>query len=85
MFCEINCGALTAGGASELALRNFFIERGHQCAVINNGIRDGLAIGNGQFYRYLKPNENSARANYDYVYNLMCVREDTGLFPLAML
>ena len=85
VFCEINCGALAAGGASELALRNFFTERSYRCAVVNNGIRDGLAIGSGQFYRYLKPNENSARANYDYVYNLMFVREDAGLFPLAML
>ena len=81
VICELSRGALAADGASENALRDFFVARGYRCAVINNECSQGLALGGGRFYRYLHPDEASAVLGYPYVYNLLFVREGAGVFP----
>ncbi len=80
VFCEINRGALHAGGSSEEEIRRFFVDNGYRCAVVNNGL-PGLALGEATFYHYLSPNAASAHPDNIYVYNLMFVREEAGLYP----
>ena len=84
VFCEINAGALQANGSSEAQIRGFLAEHGYRCAVINNGF-PGLRLGEADYYRYLGTNEPSAQPDNSYVYNLMFVREESGLYPQAAL
>ena len=84
VFCEVNSGALAAGGTSEAELRRFFTERGYRCAVVSNDL-PGLALPDNRFYRVLADDEASALPDNAYVYNLMFVRADAGLYPAASL
>ena len=83
VICECNCGPLMAAGASEWMLRRFFDERGYTCAILNNGM--GMDLRGGEYYRYLRQNEESAARDFGYVYNLMFVREESGLYPDPVL
>jgi hypothetical protein len=83
ILCECNRGALKAAGASEWMLRNFFRERGYACAVLNNGAEMDLA--GGEYYRYLRADEESVPPGYRYVYNFMFVHEGSGLYPSPIL
>jgi FkbM family methyltransferase len=83
VICECNRGALMAAGVSEWMLRRFFDERGYNCAVVNNGM--GLDLGGGEYYRYLRADEESAPRDFGYVYNLMFVRAGSGLYPAPYL
>jgi FkbM family methyltransferase len=85
VICEINWGALLLAGTTEADIRNFFETRGYRCAAINVGEADsGLDLGGGRFYRYLELNEFvSDRCRY--VFNLMCVRAGSGLYPADFL
>jgi FkbM family methyltransferase len=83
VVCERNLGALMAVGASEWDLRRFFDERGYTCAVLNNGA--GIPLGGGEYYRYLRADEESAPPEHGYVYNLMFVRDGSGLYPSPVL
>lgn len=83
VICECHRGVLRAAGASEWSLRDFFGDRGYACAVINNGMEMNLA--GGKYYRYLKSDEESAPLDFGYVYNLMFVREGSGLYPSPVL
>ena len=84
VFCEINVGALQANGSSEAQIRHFLAERGYRCAVVNNGL-PGLRLNTANYYRYLGTNEPSAQPDNSYVYNLMFVREESGLYPQPAL
>ena len=84
VICEINTGALTAGGTSEYEIREFFRQHAYRCAVINNGL-PGLKLDNALYYRYLRHEEASSAADNTYVYNLMFIREDSDLYPLPAL
>jgi FkbM family methyltransferase len=83
VICEINRNVLMAAGASEGMLRRFFDERGYACAVLNNGVQ--MPLGGGEYYRYLRTDEESAPPEYAYVYNLMFVRPGCGLYPKPLL
>jgi FkbM family methyltransferase len=83
VICEHNIGALLATGESEWTLRRFFDERGYACAVLNNG--EQMPLGGGEYYRYLRTDEESAPPGYEYVYNLMFVRPGCGLYPDPLL
>jgi FkbM family methyltransferase len=83
VICEYHRGAQTAAGASEEMLRHFFDERGYACAVLNNGAQ--IPLGGGEYYRYLRTDEESAPPEYRYVYNLMFVRPGSGLYPEPLL
>lgn len=83
VICECHRGVLRAAGASEWTLRDFFTKRGYACAVINNGM--GMDLGGGRYYRYLRPEEASAPLDFGYVYNLMFVRDGSGLYPSPVL
>jgi FkbM family methyltransferase len=85
MVCEVNRGALATGGATERDLRFFFETRGYRCAVINIGEEDvGLDMRGASFYRYLAADE-FVREDLGYVFNLMCVRAGSGLYPADSL
>jgi FkbM family methyltransferase len=85
VICEINRDALERGGASERDIRLFFESRGYRCAAVNVGAPDsGLDLGGGHFYRYLPPDE-FASDKCRYVFNLMCVRAGSGLYPADFL
>lgn len=66
-----------------MVLARFFGDRGYACAVINSGMEMNLA--GGKYYRYLKSDEESAPLDFGYVYNLMFVREGSGLYPSPVL
>jgi FkbM family methyltransferase len=83
VICEYNRGLLLAAGASEWILRDFFRDRGYACAVINNG--QAMDLAGGKYYRYLKPEEESTPPDFAYVYNLMFVRNGSGLYPSPFL
>jgi FkbM family methyltransferase len=83
VICENNGAALMAAGASEWTLRRFFDERGYACAVLNNGAQ--MPLGGGEYYRYLRTDEESTPPGYGYVYNLMFVRPGCGLYPEPLL
>jgi FkbM family methyltransferase len=83
IICEVNRGALMAAGASEGMLRRFFDERGYACAVLNNG--EQMPLGGGEYYRYLRADEESAPPEHHNVYNLMFVRPGSGLYPKPLL
>lgn len=83
VICECNRGALAVSGMSEWDLREFFYERGYACAVVNNGV--GIELGGGSFYRYLARYESSAPVDHRYVYNLMFVRHESGLYPSPIM
>jgi FkbM family methyltransferase len=85
VICEINRGALAKGGAGEQEVRGFFEARGYRCAVISLSEPDaGIDLGGGHFYRYLAPDEFIAD-RCRYVFNLMCVRAGSGLYPADFL
>ncbi|MBI2307776.1 MAG: FkbM family methyltransferase [Rhodocyclales bacterium] len=83
VICECKRGALAATGHSEWDLRNFFDTCDYACAVINNGV--GIDLRGGQFYRYLTRFESSAPVDHGYVYNLMFVRRESGLYPAPLM
>jgi FkbM family methyltransferase len=83
VICECNRGALLAAGASEWMLRAFFQKRGYACAVLNNGM--GVDLAGGEYYRYLRADEESVPPGYRYVYNFMFVRDGSGLYPSPAL
>lgn len=83
VICECNRSALAASGTSEWDLRDFFGKRGYACAVINNGV--GIDLRGGTYYRYLTRFENSAQTDHGYVYNLMFVRGESGLYPAPVM
>lgn len=83
VICECHRDALRSSGASEWSLRDFFRDRGYACAVINNGT--GMNLAGGKYYRYLRHDEESAPLDFGYVYNLMFVREGSGLYPSPVL
>jgi FkbM family methyltransferase len=85
VICEINRAALARGGASERDIRFFFESRGYRCAAVNVSEPDsGLDLGGGHFYRYLAPDEFASDKSR-YVFNLMCVRAGSGLYPADLL
>lgn len=84
VFCEINRGALQAGGSSEAEIRSFFADHGYRCAVVNNG-QPGLALGEAVYYHYVPAGAPSSHPDNSYVYNLMFVREESGLYPQPAL
>ena len=44
-----------------------------------------MNLAGGKYYRYLKSDEESAPLDFGYVYNLMFVREGSGLYPSPVL
>lgn len=81
VICEIFRGALDAAGTSAQEIRNFFAQRDYRCAVINmTGVDMGVTDRGGRFYRYLAPDEPAA-PNCRYVFNLMFIRNGSGLYP----
>lgn len=81
VICEINRDALAKGGATEREIRAFFEARGYRCAVI--GLPEaahGVDLRGASFYRYLGADE-VVSDGCDYVFNLMCVRAGSGLYP----
>jgi FkbM family methyltransferase len=87
VICEINREALARGGASEQLVRAYFEARGYRCAVISLGVKaadSGLDLRGGHFYRYLAPGEFVADG-CRFVFNLMCVRAGSGLYPDEVL
>ncbi|WP_263770466.1 FkbM family methyltransferase [Propionivibrio soli] len=83
VICEHNRGALENGGASADDLRHFFTERGYRCGIINNG--HGMDMRGATFYRTIEPGEPAQPADYAYVFNLMFVREGSGLYPAPQM
>ncbi len=83
VICECNRGALMEAGVSEWMLRRFFDERSYACAILNNGM--GMDLRGGKYYRYLRQDEESAARDFGYVYNLMFIREGSGLYPDPVL
>lgn len=77
VISEINRGALANAGSSEEEVRRFFRERGYRCAVIGS---HGIDLQGGHFYRYLN-DEGPAAPDCPYVFNLMFVRDGSGLYP----
>ena len=85
VICEINAGALAKTGIGERDLREFFEARGYRCAVIMLTAPDvGIDFRGARFYRYLEPGEFVSR-DCRYVFNMMCVRAGSGLFPADLL
>lgn len=85
VICEMNVAALAKGGATERDIRDFFQSRGYRCAMINVSNQDsGLDLRGGRFYRYLAPDEFVGDKSR-YVFNLMCVRAGSGLYPADFL
>jgi FkbM family methyltransferase len=83
VICEINKGALELAGTSEMEVRDFFRERGYRCAVIGISAADsGIDLGGGRFYRYLDAAELAA-PNSPYVFNVMFIRDGSGLYPAS--
>jgi len=81
VICEINHPALQAAGTSEKEIREFFQARDYRCAVINIAGADiGVSDCGGRFYRYLALEEPAAPKS-KYVFNLMFVRNGSGLYP----
>lgn len=77
VISEINRGALANAGACEDDVRRFFRERGYRCAVIGSS---GVDLQGGHFYRYLE-GDAPAAPDCPYVFNLMFVRDGSGLYP----
>lgn len=77
MICEINRGALEAAGTSEWEIRGFMESRGYRSAVIH---MHNMNNNGANFYRYLEPGEHAA-PGFPYVFNLMFVRPESGLYP----
>jgi len=81
VICEINRPALAGAGSSEREIRDFLQARAYRCAVINiAGVEMGVADHGARFYRYLASDEPAA-PNSEYVFNLMFVRDGSGLYP----
>lgn len=74
---EINRGALQAGGATEWDIQRFFDRMGYRGAVI--GGNPELGVGAGLF-RCLGPDYQGVPADCEYVFNLMFVREGSGIY-----
>lgn len=79
VICEINRGALQIADTGEAELRQFFTDRGYRGALINNGLMSSAMQG-AMFYRYVTPGE-SLPESFAYVFNMMFVREGSGLYP----
>ena len=83
VICEHNRGALYKAGITPQELRHFFDIRGYRCGVINNGY--DMDMRGATFYRMIEPGEQFQADNYGYVFNLMFVREGSGLYPDEMM
>lgn len=83
VICEYNPGAMIGAGFTSDDLRGFFDTRGYRCGVINNG--HGMDMRGATFYRMIEPGEPLQQVEHDYVFNLMFVREGSGLYPAAMM
>lgn len=83
VICEYNKGALEGSGATEGDLRRFFMDRGYRCAIINNG--HGMEMRGATFYRMIRSEEPPQPSDYAYVFNLMFVREGSGLYPAPQM
>ena len=70
-------------GYSPKELRSFFDAKGYRCGVINNGHL--MDMRGAAFYRTIAPGEPLQAEDYGYVFNLMFVREGSGLYPEAMI
>ena len=85
VICELNRGALAKAGIGEADLRAFFEARGYRCAIIMLAAPDsGLDFRGARFYRYLAEGEFVGDA-CKYVFNLMCIRPGSGLYPADLL
>lgn len=81
VICEVNRGALAKTDIGEPELREFFESRGYRCAVIALSEADaGVDFRGARFYRYLDKGEFVSDA-CKYVFNLMCIRAGSGLYP----
>jgi len=83
VICEHNLGALIRAGVTPAILRHFFDVRGYRCGVINNGF--GMDMRGATFYRMIDPGQPLQADDYGNVFNLMFVREGSGLYPEAMV
>ncbi len=77
VISEINRGALANAGATEGEIRAFFKERGYRCGIIGSS---GVDLHGAHFYRYLE-GDDPAAPDCPYVFNLMFVRDGSGLYP----
>jgi len=85
VICEINRQVLAKGNVTEPDIRSFFESRGYRCALIN--VEDRVTCRNlrgARHYRYLSPDE-FVDDDFEYVFNLMCVRAGCGLYPADQL
>lgn len=83
VICEHNGGALSNAGISADELRAFFDCRGYRCGVINNGAYMDMRGAN--FYRMIGAGEKLQPDDYGYVFNMMFVRDGSGLYPDEMV
>ncbi len=83
VICEHNRGALQNAGISVHDLRQFFETRGYRSGMINNG--HGMEMNGATFYRMVEPGESFQADDYGYVFNLLFVREESGLYPEKMV
>lgn len=85
VICEINRGALAKAGIGEPELREFFESRDYRCAVVAlTSVDAGIDFRGARFYRYLDKGEFVSDA-CQYVFNLMCVRAGSGLYPANLV
>lgn len=81
VICEINCGVLALGGSDEMEIRGFFAQRGYRCALINLSVENSrMDMRGARVYRYLE-GAAPAAPECPYVFNLMFVRQGSGLYP----
>ena len=83
VICEHNRTALREAGVTPDDLRQFFAQHGYRCGVINNGL--GMDMGGATFYRMVTANEPLQADDYGYVFNLMFVRDGSGLYTNDMM
>lgn len=84
IICEINRGALSSAGASEQEIIYFFVALGYKAAIINmEGTEMGMEEGK-RIYRYVD-HTAPLLTGFGYVFNMMFVRPESGLYPDSSL